>query len=106
MSHDPILDSIDVIAHRALVFVLLSVFQAILLFWWFLTCVNGIEYTDLIPWLDEDGVPGRSLITIFWYFLIVGVFNTSVVYLTIGVWWKRRADVHHYRGAHLERNGD
>ena len=104
MSHDPILDSIDVIAHRTLVFILISIFQAIV-FGWFVLCVyGGLDFDNFIPWIENRS--DRTLAIFVVLFLLFGTSSTAMIYLIIGNWWKKRINVPHYRGARLERNGD
>ena len=104
MSHDPILDSISVIAHRTLVFILASIFQAMVIFWLIGNITNDPDQDTFFEWLEFAS--RRTLIIHSVFSLGIGVLNTSIIYIAIGNWWKSRTSVPHYRGARLEKEGD
>jgi len=105
MSTDPILDLFGLVFRRAMLFIALSLLQAAALWLWLLTAEFGVARGDLTFWLRVAWTPpeGNMLAAVITYgCLVIGLLNTSVVYLLIGKWWKRRGDVHHRRGARLE----
>lgn len=98
---DPIIDHFSIWFRRTLLFVVLALLQAIVLSLWVLLVEFRVTSNNLQFWLhaawtstDENKLPA----VIMYGALTIGILSTSVIYLLIGKWWKKRGDVHR-RGA-------
>lgn len=103
MRRDPIMDVFSMWFHRCTLFLLLSLLTAFGLWCWLLMAHFDVAVRDLIGWARAAWTPAGSKIpAVFAYgALAIGTLTTSVVYLVIGQWWKRRGDVHR-RGARFD----
>lgn len=103
MSRDPILDTISIAFYRCLLFILLSVVFAAILWCWLLMNQFDVSVRDLIDWVRAAWTPNGKKVPLVFACgsLTIGILTTSVVYLLIGRWWKKRGDVHR-RGARFE----
>lgn len=98
---DPIIDHFAIWFRRTLLFIVLSLLQAIALSLWVLVIELHVTSNDLQLWLRAAWSPtiGNKLPAVILYgSMSIGILTTSVVYLLIGKWWKKRGDVHR-RGA-------
>jgi hypothetical protein len=105
--HDPITNYIGIVVHRLVLFVILSFILATALWLWVLLGEFHVTASDLLHWLREAWTPvdNKLAAVILYGALTVGVLSTSVLYLLIGKWWNKRADVRQYRGARFEEGG-
>lgn len=103
-SSDPILSLIFMALRRFLLFVFLSVLIAFLVWYWLLTSQFGVVVDGLMTWLRSACSPVSSKVpaVFLWGALTIGTLSTSVIYLLIGRWWKKRATVQQYRGAQID----
>lgn len=98
---DPIIDHFAIWFRRTFLFLVLSLLQAIALSLWVILVEFGVTSNDLQFWLRAAWASkaGNKLPAIILYgSLTIGILTTTVVYLLIGRWWKKRGDVHR-RGA-------
>ncbi|MFA7270366.1 MAG: hypothetical protein WC073_13570 [Sterolibacterium sp.] len=101
MNHDPLLHHISLIARRILLFFMLSAAQAIVLWLWLYLNFNDWTFIETVRhmanvWpLSLDVFASVMGMAAVW----IGVADTAVLYLLLGRWWKRRADVLHQRGS-------
>ncbi len=100
MKPDPIFDAMYVNGRRFLWFVVLAAGQATALwlrFWMHFKHLTLWESCSFITsaWpLSLDDFPSFVAMAFVW----VGIANTSIIYLLLGRWWKKRAEVLHRRG--------
>lgn len=103
MSQDPIIETFNIAFRRCLLFVLLSLLLAAILWCWLLKSQFDVPARDLIDWARATWSPtGKKVLFVFACgSLTIGTLTTTVVYLLIGRWWKKRGDVHR-RGARFD----
>jgi len=101
MNHDPLLHHLGLITRRALLFFILSAAQAITLWLWLWlhfndwTFVETVRYMSTVWPLSLNAFASVMGMAAVW----IGCADTAVLYLLLGRWWKRRADVLHHRGS-------
>lgn len=101
MRNDAILNTIGVGIGRFALFWFLSLSLALALYCALLLGHFGVAPRDLVMWL-KAGWPtatNKTAAAMLWLCAAQGVTTTSVVYLTIALWWKKRGGVQHRRGA-------
>ena len=107
---DPILHHVGVVLHRTLLFVLLSAAQAIALWLCFWTHFKSQTLLEAARYLADawpmsmDSFVSVQAMGMLW----ISCADTAILYLLIGHWWTRRADVLHRRGSRFadERGGE
>lgn len=104
MNTDPIVSLFFIIVQRFIIFTVLSVLIALFVWCWLLMSQFDVSVMELITWLSAAWTPeGSKVPAIFVYgALIIGTLATSIFYLLIGCWWKKRARVPQIRGGRLE----
>lgn len=107
MNRDPIVEHLSMWLQRLVWFLVLSLLQATALWLWVLLSKFDVDRDGLMLWLKLAWTPvnNNPLPQVMVAgALIIGHLNTSVVYLLIGKWWKKRGDVHQ-RGARFDDGG-
>lgn len=106
MTSDPIIGLFSIVFRRAMLFILLSASLACGLWCWLLISRFNVPVHDLIDWVRAGWTPTDSKVPAVFLSgaLTIGVLTTSVIFLLIGKWWKKRGDVHR-RGARLDGGG-
>lgn len=98
---DPIIDHFAIWFRRTLLFILLALLQAAALSLWVLLIELRVTSNDLQFWLRAawaSTADNKLPAVILYGSLSIGILTTSVLYLLIARWWKKRGDVHR-RGA-------
>jgi hypothetical protein len=102
-NRDPLLDQINLVAYRLLLFVVLGLAQVATLWLWFWTHFKDWTFLEAARYvvnawpLSLDMFPSVMAMAAVW----IGFANTAVLYLLLGRWWKKRSDVLHRRGSRL-----
>lgn len=98
---DPLLNHIGIVLRRSAIFVALVALQLFGLWVWFWAHFQraGVEqafrlFVEAWP-LDSGKIAAVLAIGLLW----IGCANTAIIYLLLGRWWKKRADVLHRRGS-------
>jgi len=104
MNSDPIVSLFVIVFRRVMSFIILSVLLSLILWCWLLKSHFGIPSNKLIVWLQAAWSPSESKLPELFFYgsLAIGTLCTSVIYLLIGSWWKKRATVPGPRGGHIE----
>lgn len=103
MNHDPLLQHIGIVLQRSILFLILSLAQAVVCWLWFWAHFKQwslVEATRHLAnaWpLSLDAFSSVQAMGMVW----IGVANSAILYLALGRWWKRRADVLHRRGSRV-----
>lgn len=100
-SRDALAEEVGLLINRTALFILISLSQAFALwlsFWmhfenW--TLAHTVLYVANVWPLSLDVFASVVGMAVAW----VGIANTAIIYLMLGRWWKRRADVLHRRGS-------
>ncbi len=101
---DPILHALGVIINRTLLFIGLSLAQAIELWLWFWMHFKHWSLLEAVravaeAWpLSFDVFASVVAMAVVW----IGIANSAILYLALGRWWQSRGDVMHRRGSRLE----
>lgn len=101
MSRDPLLRHLGIIINRSILFVVISLAQAIALWLWFWTRFENWTIWQVLRYaanawpLSAEVFPSVMALGVLW----IGLADTAIVYLLLGRWWRRRADVLHRRGS-------
>ena len=104
--NDPVVDYLEMWAWRAVMFVGLSVAQALALWMWFWMEFEHSTTREAIGLLfgawpfDTQTLQGLMEIFLLW----LGAANTLALYQAMGGWWRRRAEVLHRRGSRFFDN--
>lgn len=103
-SSDPIISLFIIVLRRVLIFAVLSVLLGLLIWYWLLTSKFDVDASGLLIWVRVAWHPiGSKVPAVFLYgALTIGTLTTTVIYLLIGRWWKKRANVTQHRGARLD----
>lgn len=103
MTHDPILSTFSIVFRRLMLFILVSLLLALIVWCWLLMVHLDVPTRDLIEWVRATWTPGdRKLPAVFaGGSLAIGILTASIIYLLVARWWKKRGDVHR-RGARFE----
>lgn len=104
MSHqDPILHYFATVVRRILLFVVLALLASAGVWAWLL--FGLYELTTEAAWTATRAalpmVTNRTGAIMLASSGVIGLLAISSLYLAIGWWWSRRADVHHRRGVQL-----
>jgi len=105
MKTDPIVNRIRIVVDRGVLFIILSLIDALVLLLLVLLFKFGVDFRDVPTWLAQAWTPpaGHKLAAVIVYgCLIISVQFTTILYLMIGMWWKKRGHVNHYRGAQID----
>ncbi|MET3138206.1 hypothetical protein AAKU61_002572 [Undibacterium sp. GrIS 1.2] len=98
---DPIIDHFAIWFRRTLLFIVVALLQAIALSLWVLLVEIHVTNNDLQFWLRAAWSPtidNKLPAVILYGSLAIGILTTTVFYLLVSKWWKKRGDVHR-RGA-------
>jgi len=104
MNHsDPILHYFSTVARRILLFVILALLASAGVWAWLLLVFY--EMTTEAAWTATlaalPTVTNRTGAVMLAGSGVIGLLTITSLYLMIGWWWTRRADVHHRRGVQL-----
>ena len=97
---DPILNELLMLAQRALLFIALALVHALGLWMWFWmhfeakTFLSTLEHLGKTLPMPLDSFASVQMIGMLW----IGSADTAVLFLLLGRWWQRRADVLLRRG--------
>lgn len=101
--HDPILHYFFTIIRRVLLFVILAALASAGVWIWLL--LGFYDLTTDAAWTATlaalPTVTNRTGAVMLAGAGVIGLLTITSLYLMIGWWWSRRADVHHRRGVQL-----
>ena len=110
MTRDPLLHHFSMLLRRTLIFIVLSLAQSLALWLWLWPHFYDVSVLDAARFLGAawpvtlDSFYSVQAAGMLW----VGCADTAILYLLLGRWWWRRADVMHRRGSRFidERGGE
>ena len=98
---DPLLSHMGVLLRRSTIFVALVAVQMFALWVWFWMHFQHAGFQEAArllveAWpLDSGKIAAALALALLW----TGCANTAIIYLVLGRWWKKRADILHRRGS-------
>lgn len=101
MTHpDPLINDLEILFRRLVIFISLTLCQAVLIWIWFWvhyknwTIAHSLRNLSNVWPLSIEVLPSAVGITILW----ITASNSSIAFFVLGRWWNRRSNVFHRRG--------
>jgi|GEM_PF-3806929 ABC-type phosphate transport system permease subunit len=104
MTTDPIISQFVMALRRILIFIVLSILIALFVWSWLLKSKFGVHNKELLDWMSVAWPPEENKIAAVFLYgsLTIGILMTTIIYLWIGRWWNKRANVTQHRGARID----